>query len=115
MEAGKNGAFLGLGDLDGDKDVDLVITHWTEAFVSVFLNRGDGSFAKRVDLPSGLGSYGVDVADLDRDGHLDLVSANYRDQTISILRGRGDGTFAPTVTLLRGLRVTGGRLVPFTP
>ena len=71
-----------------------MITHWTEAFVSVFLNRGDGSFAKRVDLPSGLGSYGVDVADLDRDGHLDLVSANYRDQTISILRGRGDGTFA---------------------
>lgn len=115
LDAGKNGAFLGLGDLDGDKDVDLVITHWTEAFVSVFLNRGDGSFVKRVDLPSGLGSYGVDVADLDRDGHLDLVSANYRDKTISILRGRGDGTFAPTVTLLRGLRVTGGRLVPFTP
>jgi len=67
--------------------------HRIEDFASVFLNRGDGTFADRTDHRTGLGNYGVDVADLDGDGHPDIVTANYRDRSMSILLGTGDGDF----------------------
>lgn len=111
LEAGKNGAFLGVGDFDKDGDSDFVITHWTENFASVFLNRGDGTFVSRKDYKTGLGNYGVDVEDLNRDGHLDIVTANYREKSTSILMGIGDGTFKPAVTKPKGLRLVNGKWV----
>ena len=91
---------MSFSDFDRDGDVDFVITHWTEDFASVFLNRGDGTFAPRQDHPTGLGNYGVDVADLDRDGNLDIVTANYREKSFSILFGKGQGAFKPAITKL---------------
>ncbi len=102
LEAGQNGAFLGLGDLNEDGKKDFVITHWTENFLSTFLNLGEGKFADRMDVETGLGSYGVTLADLNADGHLDAVTCNYRDRTISVLLGTGDGTFHPALTTNKG-------------
>ncbi len=62
---------IGLGDLDGDGDVDAVIA---KDYVgnSIFFNDGQGGFT-----PSGqdLGSFnfGVALGDLDKDGDLDIV------------------------------------------
>lgn len=102
LEAGQNGAFLGLGDLNEDGKQDFVITHWTENFLSTFLNLGEGKFADRMDVETGLGNYGVTLTDLDADGHLDAVTCNYRERTISVLLGRGDGTFQPARTTNKG-------------
>ncbi len=104
IDAGKNGAFLGVGDFDSDGDTDFVITHWTEDFASVFLNLGDGKFAPRKDYKTGLGNYGVDVADINRDGHLDFLTANYRARSLSVLFGIGNGTFKAAVTNSKALR-----------
>lgn len=109
FEAGKNGAFLGIGDFDNDGDTDFVITHWTEDFASVFLNTGDGSFAPRVDYKTGSGNYGVDVADVDNDNHLDILTANYRARSMSLLLGIGDGSFEAAVTTSQSLRRTNGK------
>ena len=112
LEAGKNGAFLGVGDFDRDGDADFVITHWTENFASVFLNRGDGTFAARENHRTGLGNYGVDVADVNRDGNLDIVTANYREGSLSVLLGTGKGSFQPAITSPHKLRVHQGKWIP---
>jgi hypothetical protein len=112
LDAGKNGAFLGVGDFDRDGDVDFVITHWTENFASVFLNRGNGTFAARKDYKTGLGNYGVDVADINHDGHLDVLTANYRERSISILLGVGNGTFKAAITQSKSLRSFGSKWLP---
>jgi hypothetical protein len=112
IDAGKNGAFLSVGDLDDDGDIDVVITHWTEDFASVFLNKGDGTFHPRKDYTTGSGNYGIDMADLNGDGHLDVVTANYRERSMSLLIGRGDGTFNTSITQPKGLRSRDGRWVP---
>ena len=98
-----------MGDLDADGDLDFVITHWTGDFLSVFLNRGDASFAPRVDYKTALGNYGVTLCDLDGAGNLDAATANYRDRSISVLAGAGDGSFRPAVTLRQSLRLDGGQ------
>lgn len=111
LEAGQNGAFLGIGDLNEDGRKDFVITHWTENFLSIFLNHG-GKFPDRADVTTGLGNYGVTLADLNADGHLDAVTCNYRDRTISVLLGKGDGTFRDAMTVKKGYHRFQGKWLP---
>lgn len=103
--------FFDTGDFDRDGDLDFVVTHWTENFMSVFLNRGDGSFLPRRDYRTGLGNYGVQVLDADGDRRLDVVTANYRERTLTLLRGTGDGTFQEARIIARGVRREGTRWV----
>ena len=108
IDAGKNGAFLAVGDLDNDGDLDFVVTHWTEDFMSVFLNKSDGTFLPRRDHQTGSGNYGVTLCDVNGDKTLDAVTANYRARSVSVLIGTGDGSFQPAVTTPSGLRSRNG-------
>jgi len=60
----------GLGDLDGDGDLDMVLANPMRNNAQVWLNDGDGSF---VDTGQQLTQYGhgVVLADFDEDGDLD--------------------------------------------
>ncbi len=107
LQAGPDAAFLGLGDFDHDGDMDFVVTHWQQDFVSVGLNDATGHFSL-TQYPAGNGSYGVTVADFDQDGHLDFISANYRHQSMNIYQGNGDGTFLGQSVLPGSLRLHGG-------
>ena len=82
---------VGIGDLNGDGRLDLVVADGSA--VSVALGNGDGSFGAGHDFTTGRGSRSVAIADLNRDGKLDLVTANYDASTVSVLLGNGDGTF----------------------
>ena len=70
---------LNLGDIDGDGDGDLLMTA-DRGRSQVFLNNGDGSFARTTDpdvIVDQAGS-GAVLADYDNDGDLDwFVSSNY--------------------------------------
>ncbi|HVP36945.1 MAG TPA: FG-GAP-like repeat-containing protein, partial [Terriglobales bacterium] len=91
-------------DLDGDSDLDLVVTGymWTNV-VSIFKNRGDGTFQNRVDYNVGEYATSIFCADLDGDSDLDLV-VGYADSTvISVLKNNGDGSFQPKVDYQVGL------------
>ena len=72
-------ASIRLGDLDGDKDMDVVVAngrHWPQQNF-VFLNQGRARFT--VMRPLGMDratSYACELADLDGDGDLDVVTGN---------------------------------------
>ena len=96
-----------VGDLNGDGKLDLVTVNAGSgdpdagpsgvSTVSVLLGKGDGSFAAKVDYPTGDFPISVVLGDLDGDGKLDVVTANRDSPTVSILYGKGDGTLAPRI------------------
>jgi hypothetical protein len=73
---GNSGMDLVFGDLDGDGDADLAVSH---AAATVYLGDGDGGFSPFDDgLPPGgaRGRLGVSLGDVDGDGADDLAFCN---------------------------------------
>jgi hypothetical protein len=103
-----------VADLDGDGDLDLVVTNDAptadQLAPGVLLKNGGAGHFTAATLPSTDSPHdarGLAVADVDRDGHLDLVLTNATEflphggTAVEVLRGRGDGTFTPLAGLPR--------------
>jgi hypothetical protein len=95
---------IAIGDVDGDRDNDLVLGTGDESAsqLELFRNAGDGSFLPREDLPlvGGLGMDEIDLADIDGDGDLDAVVdfESTVEQKQGIALNNGAGVFStPTV------------------
>lgn len=84
-------------DLEGDGDVDLIVTYSDQTYVDVFRNNGDGTFAAAEDHEVGGAAKRIRSADLDGDGDIDLVAVFTDGTTLSVHNNDGDGNF--TVTL----------------
>ena len=71
-----------LADVDGDRDLDLLVTG-VSAGARCFLNDSRGGFTELTSsgLDQGEGSMSMALADADQDGDLDLYVANYRNIT----------------------------------
>ena len=76
------GMGVDLGDYDGDGDLDLFVTHFSDDYNTLYRNDGGGYFSD-VTFRSGLGAasmpwvgWGTAFADLDNDADLDLFVAN---------------------------------------
>jgi len=94
------------GDVDGDGDLDLVVTAWGETpptspgTAHLYLNDGAGVFAEESDRlpappdpPLGTAPVDVDFVDVDDDFDLDLI-LNNRDGRNLLWRNDGRGRFA---------------------
>ena len=79
---------VAIGDLNGDRKLDLVTTNDSANTVSVLVNRGDGSFQANLDYSAGPHPYSVAIGDLNGDRKLDLVTANPGPHTVSVLINR---------------------------
>lgn len=69
-----------LADIDGDSDLDLVVTS-IEGRITCFLNDGSGKFTNSSDsvgISTGAGALSIALADIDGDGDLDLYIATYK-------------------------------------
>lgn len=82
--AGQWSTGAALADLDGDRDLDLLIASLDRG-VRLFLNDGSGRFREATtDAGFGAhrGSHALAVADVDGDGDLDFYVANHRESTL---------------------------------
>lgn len=74
--SGTTSAAVSLGDINGDRHLDIVLStgrHWPGP-LRMYLNDGTGKFPVASNIGDRLyRSYGVPLADLNRDGSLDLV------------------------------------------
>jgi len=85
---------IAVGDFNGDGRLDFAVGNTGGNSISILLGQADGSFAARVDYPTGsLRPYIVITADFNNDGKLDLAFADTYSNAVSILLGNGDGTF----------------------
>jgi adhesin/invasin len=87
---------IAAGDLDGDGNVDVVLSGSDQIFIEVYRGNSDGSFTLRsTKKPANIYTGGnLILTDLNGDGKLDLISQYGR---IITFRGNGDGTFADGV------------------
>jgi FG-GAP-like repeat len=85
------------GDLNGDRNPDLVTDSWGTNQVNVLFGDGTGAFA----VPGSLLAVGTHpyqrarVADVNGDGAADIISTNLDDDSLTVLLGDGRGSFMP--------------------
>ena len=110
-----------MGDLNGDGNLDLVVSNDLSADLSILLGKGDGTFGRTLSLKTQPSTDAIAVADFNNDGKADLAvtsTARASAEIITVLYGRGDGTFASAV-LFRGVSgprgIVIGERLPGTP
>lgn len=82
---------LTLGDINGDGSLDLVVIPFSEEFVLVYPNNGDGSFGEPKSYDGGdIGPSDVAVTDFDSDGANDLIVTNFIADRFSTLINQCD-------------------------
>ena len=87
---------LALADLNGDGNVDIVVTHkMRSGSLGLLFGQGNGTFAREVLIPAMSFVSSTTIGDFNGDGKLDIVSGGINQIGENI--GNGDGTFQPTV------------------
>ena len=83
-------------DVNGDKNIDLVVANRDDDNVSILLGDGSGGFVAAASSPIAVGNSPEDLSlvDLNNDGELDVATANANSDDISVLLGDGSAGFS---------------------
>jgi hypothetical protein len=90
-----------VADMDGDNDLDIVVSEWdgSNATVIILYNQGNFEFTK--DTISSENLYRHSISDLDGDNDLDIVSTNRDNDFMRININQGNGEFLEAQSLDR--------------
>ncbi len=94
LDVSANPYRVGVADLDGDGDQDIVTTNRDDDTLSVFSN-DDGRFTvnNSISFPAGSGPTSLTLADLDGDGDPDVVITNTQRGILGLLFNDGAGGY----------------------
>lgn len=77
-------------DLDGDGDIDVVLSNANDTNLSILINNGSASFTEsNYETGSTYANY-ISLADVDGDGDLDIIAGN-QDGTMSVIKNYSGG------------------------
>jgi len=90
---------LAVGDLNGDKQMDIIVANSGSANLGILFGYDNGSFRNEliVSLYSSANPQNVIVDDFNRDHLLDVAVTDPRNDCIIVLLGNGNGTFSTTL------------------
>ncbi len=90
-----NPSAIKTADFNKDNKTDIAVCNAGDDSVTIYLGKGDGTFAYKANYPLGqaAGPLSMTIEDYNRDGHPDVAVADQTSGTVSILFGKGDGTF----------------------
>ncbi len=91
-----NPTTLTAADLDGDGEMDVLVTDEIAGELIVIMGLGNGQFVSPpLTYPVGSAPVAAALERIDADAHLDLLVVNRDSDNVAVLRGNGDGTFQP--------------------
>jgi len=90
-----------VGDVDDDRDKDIITSNELDHSVTVLYNNGIGRFSKSIEYDVGTYPRDLALADIDGDSDFDIVMVNYCDRTnhpfgrpyVLVLTNNGMGSF----------------------
>jgi hypothetical protein len=92
---------VALGDVNRDKNIDILVAQHDNTEVTVLLGDGRGDFKPAPNSPVLAGREGrshthdIATADVNGDGSLDILTTNANDNSVSVMLGDGRGGFKP--------------------
>jgi cell division septation protein DedD len=95
--AGGNPSGVGIGDLNGDGDLDIVNSNGSQLdnTISVFIGNGDGTFQPQVVVPVGFRPSDALLADFDQNGRSEVIVTHFGSSAIYYLKPDANGVLGP--------------------
>lgn len=92
---GSDPLFIGIGDFNSDKKLDIVVTNNGTNSMSIFFQSGNGNFTHQSIIPIGPNSnpYSLAIAHFNSDNNLDIAIADWQNSVIEIFNGFSNVTF----------------------
>jgi hypothetical protein len=96
-DAGPKAEGLAVGDVNGDRRLDAVVTNFDSGVITILAGNGKGRFDALTTFSTGGNPAAVDLADFDEDGSLDVAAIVWQTATtgaLKIFKGDGAGNFS---------------------